>query len=230
MKSKLYIETSVIGYLTARMSRDLITAAHPQLPQDWWMNRRADFELFVSQLVVREISAGDPLAAQKRLQAIDSIPLLALTQEALDLADELVNKGPLPQKASEDALHIALAAVHGMDYLLTWNCKHCQRRNAEICRSHLPYSRLRAANHLHAGRTNGRLKNMWPDEIVEEIHKIREEHAAKFNYDLQAIYFDLKEQEQQSNRQIVSFEPKEPVPLAEASRESEEPVPLAKAS
>jgi len=138
-KSKVYVETSIISYLAARLSRDLITAAHQQITYEWWENRRSDFDLFVSQLVVREASAGDEQMARKRLEIIEQIPLLGLNPEALDLAYALVQDGPLPQKASEDALHIAVATVHGMEYLLTWNCKHianAQMRNSvvAICR------------------------------------------------------------------------------------------------
>src|SRR5918911_5711380 len=100
MKLKVYIETSVISYLTARPSRDLITAAHQQLTVDWWEDRRTDFDLYISQLVVRESSAGDTEAAKKRLDVIEQIPLLALNAEALALARSLVESGPLPEKAS----------------------------------------------------------------------------------------------------------------------------------
>lgn len=139
-KSKVYVETSIVSYLAARLSRDLITAAHQQITSEWWDSRRPDFDLFVSQLVVREASAGDEQMAKKRLELIEQIPLLELNPEALDLAYVLVQDGPLPQKASEDALHIAVATVHGMEYLLTWNCKHianAQMRNsvAAICRA-----------------------------------------------------------------------------------------------
>ena len=117
MKPKVYIETSVISYLTARPSRDLVTAAHQQLTTDWWEDRRAHFDLYISQLVVRESSAGDEDAAKGRLDVIEQIPLLELNEEALALARSLVEDGPLPAKASEDALHIAVATVHGMDFL-----------------------------------------------------------------------------------------------------------------
>jgi hypothetical protein len=141
MRLKVYIETSVISYLTARPSRDLITAAHQQLTLDWWENRRLHFDLYISQLVVREASAGDEDAAKRRLNVIEIIPLLELNERSLALARSLIEEGPLPEKASEDALHIAVATVHGMDFLLTWNCKHianAEMRNliTEVCRSY----------------------------------------------------------------------------------------------
>ena len=124
MMPKLYLETSVISYLTARPSRDLILAAHQQITRDWWDFKRKNFQIFVSQLVIQEAGAGDSEAAQKRLQALENIPLLDLTQEVLALAKALLDDGILPTRAKEDALHLAAAAVHKMDFLLTWNCRH----------------------------------------------------------------------------------------------------------
>jgi predicted nucleic acid-binding protein len=130
MIPKIYIETSVISYLTARPGRDLVVAAHQQITQEWWENRRHQFELFISQLVIQESRIGDVEAAQKRLTIIETLPSLELNKESLNLARTFVRKRLIPVKFGEDALHIALAAVHGMDYLLTWNCKHIA--NAEI--------------------------------------------------------------------------------------------------
>lgn len=124
MKPKVYLETSVISYLTSRPNRDLIVAANQQITQEWWHTRRQYFDLFVSQLVTQEASSGDQALAQQRLQALQGIPVLELSEDALTLAEALVTKGPLPPKAAEDALHLAVATVNGMDYLLTWNFKH----------------------------------------------------------------------------------------------------------
>ena len=124
MKPKVYLETSIISYLTSRPSRDLIIAAHQQITHDWWENHRHNFDLYISQLVIEEVEAGDEIAAQRRLQALRDIPLLSLTEESVHLAEELVRDGPIPPKAAVDAFHIAVATFHGMDYLLTWNFKH----------------------------------------------------------------------------------------------------------
>jgi hypothetical protein len=139
MKSKVYIETTVVSYLTTRPSRDLIVAAHQQLTQEWWANRIADFELYASQLVIQESGVGDAVMAQKRIEILDEIPLLNVNPGAISLARALVEKGPIPEKATVDALHIAVATAHGMDYLLTWNCKHIANAEmqvavARICR------------------------------------------------------------------------------------------------
>jgi len=124
MKPKVYLETSVISYLASRPSRDLIVAANQQITQEWWQVQRQDFDLFISQLVVQEASAGDKQAAERRLQAIANTPLLTLSEEAVTFAEKLVEEGAMPRKAVEDALHIAVATLNGMDYLLTWNFKH----------------------------------------------------------------------------------------------------------
>ncbi len=123
MKSKVYIETTVVSYLTALPSRDLVLAAHQQVTRDWWSTRDA-FELFVSQFVLDEASAGDTAAAELRVAVLRDLVLLDLTRDATLLAAELIRSGGVPEKAKIDALHIAVASVHGMDYLVSWNCAH----------------------------------------------------------------------------------------------------------
>lgn len=119
----VYLETSIISYLTANPSRDLIFTAHQQVTQEWWLARQR-FHLFVSEVVVNEISQGDPQAAEKRLQTIIDIDLLELSQEAKYFASELIRLKLVPEKALVDALHIGIAVLNGMNYLLSWNCKH----------------------------------------------------------------------------------------------------------
>jgi predicted nucleic acid-binding protein len=123
-KQKVYVETSVISYLTSRPSRDLIVAGHQQLTRDWWERRSGDFHLVASELVLQEAGAGDADAARSRLKVLENLELLAVSEEALDLATALAEPGPLPESAAEDALHIAISVTSGIDYLLTWNCKH----------------------------------------------------------------------------------------------------------
>jgi len=120
----VYLETSVFGYLASRMSSDLVTAGNQRLTREWWDTRRESFELFVSQAVVAECSAGDPVAAKERLVFLTDLPILDVTDDARSLAETLLSDIPLPGHAEVDALHIAVAAINGMDYLLTWNCKH----------------------------------------------------------------------------------------------------------
>jgi len=136
MKRKIYIETSVISYLTARPSKTILGAAHQQLTLAWWESRN-QYELFVSESVLRECSAGDPEAAEKRLSMVSDVPLLIITEQALEIAEALVRHEIIPLKAAEDALHIAVATVNGVDYLLTWNCRHIA--NPEIQRNIAAY-------------------------------------------------------------------------------------------
>ena len=130
MKPGVYIETTIPSYLVARQSRDIVVACHQQITQDWWDTRFADFDLLVSQFVIDEASRGDLEMARKRLDVIESLDQLEITDEVGMLAEKIVLAGAIPEKASTDAAHIAVAAVHCVDYLLTWNCSHIA--NAEI--------------------------------------------------------------------------------------------------
>jgi len=105
---------------------------------EWWQDRSEDFDLFSSQLVVQESSAGDVAIAQSRLQLLSGITLLVVNQACVSLGRALVDRGPIPQKAAVDALHIAIATVHGMDYLLTWNCKHIANAEMQTAESEPP--------------------------------------------------------------------------------------------
>ncbi len=145
MKPKAYIETSVISYYTARPSRDLVVAAHQEITHDWWDNHRLNYDLYTSQAVHDEASAGDPQAAAKRIQALQGIDWLDVSNDAAELSEKLLAQKCLPKKT------------------------------------------------------------MWTDPIIEEIHKIRQEHAAKFNYDLRAIVRDYQRRQKLSGKKIVSF-------------------------
>lgn len=124
MKETVYIETSVVSYLTGRPSRDMVIAAHQELTRQWWDTRASGFEIVVSELVREESSGGDAEESRRRMAAIENIPVLKATDSALALAERIVSQGLVPQESAADALHIAVAAANGMDYLLTWNCKH----------------------------------------------------------------------------------------------------------
>ncbi len=123
-RPSVYLETTVVSYLAARPSRDLRVAAHQQITEEWWTTRASAFELFISQLVVEEASAGDAEAAARRAGILGDLARLDLSDVCLELAEQLVADGAVPETAAEDALHVAVAAVHGMHYLMTWNCRH----------------------------------------------------------------------------------------------------------
>jgi hypothetical protein len=123
-KLKLYLETTVISVLTARKSRNVVVAASQTLTKKWWVKKRHDFELFVSDVVFREARAGDAAAAARRLKVIGGLPSLAVTDDAYRLFELLLQKGGLPTNAGDDALHLAIATVQQMDIVLTWNLRH----------------------------------------------------------------------------------------------------------
>lgn len=120
----VYLETSFVSYLTAKPSRNLIIAAHQNITLDWWENRRQNFELFISQVVIDEAKLGDLDAATRRLKVLENIPHLAISKEIADFSSKLIDKHLVPASELRDAIHIATSCVSGIDYLLTWNCKH----------------------------------------------------------------------------------------------------------
>lgn len=124
MKERVYIETSIVSYLTARPSRDVVVAGRQELTRQWWETRSSRFELAISELVEQEAGRGDRDAAAARLAAVRQIQVLTVSDGAVGLAEVLVSNGPIPRESAADALHISIAAANGSDFLLTWNCTH----------------------------------------------------------------------------------------------------------
>ena len=130
IKSTVYIETSIVSYLTARPSSDLLAAAWQKATVDGWDTQRNRFESYISDIVIEEAGKGDPKASAKRLDALFDIPILSITNEVVELSEKIISEGVLPKKAIDDSLHISIATIHEIDYFLTWNCRHIA--NAEI--------------------------------------------------------------------------------------------------
>ena len=135
---RLYVETTIPSYLTARPSRDTILAGQQETTRRWWEEKRDNYDLYVSELVLEETAAGDPAMAAARHAALAGLPQLAQTPEVDALAARLLEQGIIPPSAAPDAEHIALAAIHAMNFLLTWNCKHIanalhRRRMEAVC-------------------------------------------------------------------------------------------------
>ncbi len=127
---RIYIESTIPSYVAARPARDLLQAARQQMTSDWWELKRHNHELFTSQIVLDEIGSGERAMASRRLKIMAGIPVLDLTTDAAMLTRQILDSGLVPAKADADAAHIALATVHQMDILLTWNCRHIA--NVEI--------------------------------------------------------------------------------------------------
>jgi len=132
MPKTVYVESTIPSYLVARPSRDLLQYARQKITQEWWSGHRHEFELRISQIVVDECSAGDHDAASRRLEAINGIALLDLNADVASVAAAIMKSGLLPEQAARDAVHLSVSSVHGLDILITWNCKHIA--NATILR------------------------------------------------------------------------------------------------
>jgi len=131
-KPKAYLESSVVSYRTARPSRDVIVLSHQEITRIWWQKHLHEYSLFVSEVVLDEIRRGDSVAASERLNMVSEIPLLTIGPDVESLALVYQAKLVLPEKALRDTLHLAVASIHAVDYLITWNCKHIA--NAHIRR------------------------------------------------------------------------------------------------
>lgn len=121
---RVYIETSIVSHATAWPSRDVTVAGVQQQARDWWANERGKFELVTSQLTLDEAGDGDPTAAADRLQLLHALPLVDINADVEALAERLIQAHTMPAKAAADAVHVAAAALGGVNYLLTLNCKH----------------------------------------------------------------------------------------------------------
>src|SRR5216117_4134987 len=124
MKQRVYLETTVPSYLVSKPSRNAIIAGHQRITREWWKTRLKSFEAYVSQFVIDEAALGRPRAARARLKIIAGFPFLDVTDSVLALAAALLDESAIPRKAAGDAAHVAVSAVHRMNFLLTWNCKH----------------------------------------------------------------------------------------------------------
>jgi len=124
MKETIYLETTVVSYYTSKPSRDVIVLAHQQITRDWWDRALKKYDVFISQIVVEEAGSGDPEAAGKRLKILKEFTHLELNPMVEKMAQVYKDKLRIPPKALRDAVHLAVASVHGVDYLVTWNCAH----------------------------------------------------------------------------------------------------------
>ena len=211
MKPLLYLETTIPSYLTSKPSRDLIVAARQRTTLDWWLRRQHDFQVFVSQIVLDEAAEGDRQAAAARLAAIEVVPLLAVNDEVISLAQMLLRQRVLPRKATRDAAHIAVSAVHGMHFLLTWNCAHLA--NAEIfdaVEAVCAVAGYKCPINMYANRVVGgiamaREKKTNGDPIVAEVRKIKDRLAARYGYDARAMLRDAMRRQKRQGKKVVTL-------------------------
>lgn len=119
-----YIETTIPSYYTSCSARDIVQISRQSATKRWWDNGCSGFDLFTSQEVLDEAGRGDPEAASKRLEMLAEISVLEVTSEVERLARRLIDAGLVPASVASDAVHIATASAHRVDFLVTWNFKH----------------------------------------------------------------------------------------------------------
>lgn len=132
MLPKVYVETTIVSYLAGRASREVVALAHQHVTRDWWERDRFDYDLYTSEVVIAEAERGDAAAARARLELLEPLKRLAATPASESMVPILLKETGLPPYALLDMSHVAVATVHGMQYLLTWNCRHIA--NARIVR------------------------------------------------------------------------------------------------
>jgi hypothetical protein len=137
-RSAIYLDTTIVSYLTARLSRQTSIARHQLITRDWWDNYRHRHVLWISDVMLGEARAGDVVESMARLDALAEIEQVAADVQSERLAKKLVGNGRLPEKAGMDAMHVAIAATNSIPLLLTWNCKHLanpfiHRKIVQVC-------------------------------------------------------------------------------------------------
>ena len=205
MKPRAYIETSMVTYLTALSSGDLVRAAHQHVTREWWVGRGA-FELYSSEFVLDEAAKGDAEAASRCRAILKDIEILSSSDDVTALAAQIIGGGGMPANAHVDARHVALAAVHGMDYILTWNCTHianaaARARIEAICRTAgfpPPVICTPMAMVEESPLSSG-------DPIIDEIHAIREAISRESDDDLEKIVEAARAREKASGRKVVTL-------------------------
>ena len=182
-RKTVYIDTSVVSYLTAWPTTDLLATAWRTITAEWWETQRGRFHLRTSDIAIDEAGKGDPEAAERKLATLRGILVLAVTEAADELSERLVQEGAIPAKAVNDALHVAVSAVHAVDYLLTWNFLHLD--NAET----KPVMRSVCARYGHACPEicppralvrNGKMS----DEVIKELWRVKDDIAREHGYDV----------------------------------------------
>lgn len=224
MNPVVYVETSVISCLTGRPSRDVVTAAYQEITREWWRSAPSRFSLVASELVVAEAASGDSDAALARPAVLDTIPLLDVTEEAIELSRKLIDRRAVPHRAADDAAHIATAAANGVEYLVTWNFRHIanatmRSRIEEVCGSsgnEPPV--ICTPNELiqtdHASSRGITMQTTRTDPIIDELRAVREEHVARCGYNVDAISRDIRAKQETSGREYLGRPAREVVQVS----------------
>ena len=195
MASSVYIDSSVLSCLASRPARDLLTAARQIETIEWWTVQSPHFELFSSDVALNEAEQGSEDAANWRIEVLREMTILTLTREASALARALLAGGAVPEGAEDAAGHIAVATVHAIDYILTWNFAHmantvCMPIISEVCEQQGFSSPI-----ITTPRQLKEVVLTLEDEVMKELHQIRAEIASEHDNDhqkLNAFYQSLR--------------------------------------
>ena len=186
IKSRVYVETTVVSYLVARPSHDVTLAARQQATQQLWTEYAENFEFIISNVVVSEAREGDPIAAQRRLEVLANLSVLDMSSETIMLVDKLIDAGAVPPYSRPDAQHIAIAAVNNIEYLVSWNYKHIvneTKRNLinEVCRAagFQPPILCTPIELIEVIQVKEKPDTRM-DPVLEECYRMKEAFAAKF--------------------------------------------------
>ncbi len=217
IKPTVYVETSVVSYLTSLPSRDSLVLSRQEATRQLWNEHLDDFELIVSDIVISEIRQGDEKEVQLRLKAVADFTRLDMSSQANALAQYLVDTGAVPQNSPQDAQHIAIAAVDNLDYLISWNFKHIvneakREHISQVCRAagFQPTNVCTPINLIEEIKMKEKPEPPT-DPVLEEIYRMKAEFAAKFN-SMEELTAHLKEVNKREKALGKKYKPAPPPP------------------
>ena len=185
----------------------MVRAAHQEITREWWRDAPEKFDLVASAFVVAEARAGDPDAARTRLAALEFVPLLDATSEAESLANALVGAGAVPRQVADDAAHIAIAVTNGADFLVAWNFRHfanaAMRASIEQACRQAGFEPPVICTPNELMEVDNEQEQEPVDPIISEVRAVRDAHAARFDYNLTAIFRDIRAMQKMSKREYV---------------------------
>ena len=229
IKPSVYIEPTVVSHLVARPSNDAILASWQRASRQLWENYADRFEFVISSVVRAEIQRGDPTAAQQRLAVVSPLTVLEISPEMDNLVEKLLDSGAVPRNARPDAQHIAIATVHSVEYLVSWNHKHIVNENKreyinQVCQEagFQPITictPMELMEDIQMKETPEKQPEFDPETytnpILEECYRIKAEISAEFK--TQAEFFAyvkaLEEEDKRNGIKYVPYDPSKRIPV-----------------
>ncbi len=223
IKPRVYIEPTVVSYLVARPSNNPILAARQEASRQLWEDYADRFEFVISPIVRDEIRQGDATAAQKRLDVVSSLTILEVSPDMDMLVEKLLDSGALPWGSVFDAQHIAIATVHSVEYLVSWNYKHIvnehkRERINQVCRNAgfqpiaicTPIALMEDIQMKEVPEKHPEFDpETYTDPILEECYRIKAELSAKFKT-LDEFFAYVKALEEEDKRNGIKYVPYDP--------------------